>query len=223
MNTLFLENITKGYTNMSFPVLKSVSFNFRAGCSYAITGKSGIGKTTLLNIIATMIRPDEGRMLFNDTDLLSCREKEIAVFRNKVIGYIAQGSNIINDITAEENIEIPLYYSGRRFNHNERKKRILSVASALEIETLLQQTAGKLSGGERKRVAIARALINAPLIVAADEPTEGLDAETKEVVLNSLFRKAHSERILIVATHDKAVAEKCDVILQIKNGELVRV
>ena len=155
-------------------VLQGASFSFQDGVFYAIIGKSGCGKTTLLHILGGLDVPDQGKVLLDGVDLFGLSRRERAILRRRRMGFIFQSYNLLQEHTAWENIAMPYILDGKRVD----QKRLNEVCSTLEIEKLLHKYPVQLSGGEQQRIAIARAMIHNPSIIFADEPTGNLDPQT---------------------------------------------
>ncbi len=213
------ENLTRSLPLGGVPVniLNGVSFRVTRGEWIALTGPSGSGKSTLLGLIAGLDTPNSGRIIIDGTDITDLDEGALAALRNQKIGIVFQAFNLIPTLTAQENVELPLYVrSGRG-----------AVAQAREMLDLVGLRArrnhrpNQLSGGEQQRVAIARALVTHPALLVADEPTGNLDSKTGAQVLD-LFEQLHRELgiTLIIATHDPQVAGRADRGLHLVDGRL---
>ncbi len=215
------ENVSRTLSlgSTPIPVLNHLSFSIEKGEWVALMGPSGSGKSTLLGIIAGLDTPDEGRLSIDGQDITHMKEDQLARLRNEKIGVVVQSFNLIPTLTAQENVEVPLYV------HPDHRN--LSVQARLMLERVGLGQRGnhqphQLSGGEQQRVAIARALVTRPALLVADEPTGNLDSKTGEQILN-LFTQIHQEmRItLIVATHDPAIARRADRVIHLKDGVIV--
>ncbi|MBO4787449.1 MAG: ABC transporter ATP-binding protein [Lachnospiraceae bacterium] len=220
---LTVENVSKTYTKgkTRTEALKKVSFSVNEGETIAVIGESGAGKSTLLNLLGLIDEPSEGTYFVRGKDTSLMSDKDKALLRNKEFGFILQEYGLVDYLTVEENISIPLEYSDEKPDRKERGKRIRSILETLGIKDKLKEQAGMLSGGQRQRVAIARALINNPGIVLADEPTSALDEKTKSEMIEMLLRfQKESGSMLIVVTHDSAVAERMGRTLRFENGTL---
>lgn len=181
--------------------LKGVDIEIHKGDFMLIIGKSGSGKTTLLHCLAGMIRPTAGHIYFNDEDITQYSDELLTEYRRKKIGIVYQNLNLIDWLTVEENIEVPMIIAHK--NKTERKKRVDELLDYFDIKRYKQQFPSFLSGGEQQRVAVAVALANEPKVILADEPTGNLDRENAEKVYH-LFEKLNKERgvTIILATHD---------------------
>ncbi len=221
---LNLKNISKSYEvgNSKIEVLNDLSFELPRGTSIAVTGSSGIGKSTLLNIIGTIDRPDSGTYHFAQRDVLSFNDENIASFRNKNIGFVFQAMYLLQEFTALENVIIPALIAKVRMK--EAEERAMNLLKDFELENRRDHKPSQLSGGERQRVAIARAIVNRPMLLLADEPTGNLDERNSEIVINILseLNKDH-DLSLILVTHNIHLAKKMDVVYSLEKQHLKRV
>ena len=217
-NMIQLENIHKSFGELE--VLKGVDLQVAKGEVVSIVGASGAGKSTLLNIMGSLMQPSGGRVLINGTDIFALGAKELAVFRNRQIGFVFQFHHLLPEFTALENVMIPAFIAGRS------KSDVETAAKALLADLGLADRIGhkpsELSGGEQQRVAIARALINNPSVLFADEPSGNLDSKTKEELHKLFFtlRDKYGQTIIIV-THDPDLAKMCDRSLYMVDGQFV--
>ena len=204
-------NITKALNGISFQVVK--------GEFLGIMGSSGSGKTTLLNCLATIIKPTDGSIQMQEKDLGQLKGNQLADYRGKEIGYLFQNFELLDNLTAKENILLPL--SLHKVDANESKVRLELLSQYLDISELLDKFPSQLSGGQRQRVAAARALILDPKIVFADEPTGALDSKNATILMQKLseMNKVEETTILMV-THDSVAASFCNRILFIQDGKL---
>lgn len=200
----------KNYLN----VLKGINLEVYKGEIAAIVGKSGAGKSTLLHILGTLDRPDSGQFLFEDKDVFSFSDKQLAEFRSNKIGFIFQFHHLLPEFTALENVQIASLISG-----NKSKENSVNILNEVGLKDRTNHKPSELSGGEAQRVAIARALINSPKIILADEPTGNLDTENAEAIINLIFelRNKYNQTYLIV-THNEEFAQRCDRIIKISDG-----
>ncbi len=199
-------------------VLKGINLNILKEEIVAIVGKSGAGKSTLLHILGTLDKPESGKVLFESEDVFLKKEKQIAEFRSRKIGFIFQFHHLLPEFTAIENVMIPSMISGTM-----DKARAEEVLTEVGLKNRLEHKPSELSGGEAQRVAIARALINSPKLVLADEPTGNLDSENADAVIDLIFdlRKKYKQTFVIV-THNEEFANKCDRIIKLHDGKVVQ-
>ena len=199
-------------------VLQGASFSFQDGVFYAIIGKSGCGKTTLLHILGGLDVPDQGKVLLDGVDLFCLSRRERAILRRRRMGFIFQSYNLLQEHTAWENIAMPYILDGKRVD----QKRLNEVCSTLEIEKLLHKYPVQLSGGEQQRIAIARAMIHNPSIIFADEPTGNLDPQTAGTTV-ALLKKVVKQfgTTLVLVTHDMEIAAESQETIRIEEGQIV--
>ena len=201
--------------------LDEASLNIRPGEFVSIIGPSGSGKSTMMNIIGCLDSPDSGEYHLNGQPIESYSENELATIRSKQIGFIFQNFNLIGNLTAEENVELPLTY--QRVPKAVRHER---VAEALEMVGLSGRSGhrpNELSGGQQQRVAIARALATKPSLFLADEPTGNLDSKTGDEIM-ALFHKLHDQgNTIVIITHDEGVARQAERIIRIRDGHVTEV
>lgn len=220
-----LENVKKIYNQNkanAFMALKGVSMIIRDGELVAIVGKSGAGKSTLLHILACIDNYEEGEYSLDTTLVKDLSEKELAVIRNEKIGLVMQDYALVEDFTALENVMLPLDFAvGKtRKNKMERKQMAKSALEAVDMWEFADKPVSNMSGGQKQRVAIARAIVNQPTIILADEPTGALDSVNADAIMG-VFEKLNAEgKTVIIVTHDKEVAERCDRIIEIYDGKL---
>lgn len=213
-----IENIRKIYKvgNQEVRALDGVDININKNEYVAIMGPSGSGKSTLMNILGCLDTPTSGLYVLNGTDVSKMKDSELAVVRNKEIGFIFQSFNLLPRYTALDNVALPLIYSGES-----RKQRDIKATDALtkvELSDRMHHKPNELSGGQRQRVAVARALINDPSIILADEPTGNLDSKTS-IEIMKLFQKIHqSGNTIIVVTHEEDIAKHAARIIRLKDG-----
>lgn len=204
-------NITKALNGISFQVVK--------GEFLGIMGSSGSGKTTLLNCLATIIKPTDGTIQMQEKDLGQLKGSQLADYRGKEIGYLFQNFELLDNLTAKENILLPL--SLHKVDANESKVRLELLSQYLDISELLDKFPSQLSGGQRQRVAAARALILDPKIVFADEPTGALDSKNATILMQKLSEMNQvEETTILMVTHDSVAASFCNRILFIQDGKL---
>lgn len=199
-------------------ILKGIDFQIKSGEFVSIVGPSGSGKSTLLGIIAGLDNPTTGQVLIDGVDITRMSEGRLAVVRNNKIGMVFQAFNLIPTLTAQENVEVPLYVGKHKGSPSERSRELLGLVG---LTHRLNHRPNQLSGGEQQRVAIARALATDPAFVIADEPTGNLDAKNGENILN-LIRELRQQtgKTFIIATHDPVVASHADYAIRIVDGQI---
>jgi len=210
-----VKDLVKKYNGRS-TVLDGISFVVREGEFVTIYGKSGCGKTTLLNILGGLDRPTSGSVAVDGERLEKLSEDRLAKMRLDKIGFVFQDFNLLMDLTVTENVALPLRFSRKRDNG-----RVNALLDEFEIRHIADETANKISGGEAQRTAIARAMMNEPRIILADEPTGNLDSENTDNVMEmfSLVRKEFKATI-ILATHDKELATHATSRLFLEAGKI---
>jgi len=214
--SLVLDQVDKSYAGATrVEVLRQVSFGLEKGQSMAVVGPSGAGKSTLLHILGTLDRPDAGSVRLDGEDPFALDEKETARFRNRRIGFVFQDHHLLPQYDALENVLLPTLAFG---GDDEARSRARDLLEAVGLGHRLDHRPAALSGGERQRVAVARALINRPALVLCDEPTGNLDGETASAVADLLFGLHGDDRILIIVSHDPALAARCDRRLELRDG-----
>lgn len=223
MYPIELKKVTKSFKNASgngeLLILDSIDLCPQVGKATAIIGKSGTGKSTLLQIAGGLETPTSGSVYCNGTDLGTLNDSRKSLIRNRNMGFVFQNNMLLEDFTALENVMIPAMISGKR--KKECMDRALELLAKLGLSDRLDHLPGQLSGGERQRVAICRALMNSPDIVLADEPTGSLDEENAREVENMLFDIVRSEnKTLLLVTHNIDFANRCDVVYRLKNRVL---
>lgn len=215
--------ITKSYgkNKISIKALNQINLKINNGEMVAITGPSGSGKSTLLNILGLIDRPSTGSYILESikTDIL--RDKEIAALRNKKFGFIVQDFALIEEYTVFQNIEIPLIYSYEKLNKEIRKEKVREVLKLVNLNERLNTKCNELSGGQRQRIAICRAIINNPDVILADEPTGALDSKTSLEIMNIFLELNKKGKTIIIITHDEKIANYCNRILELKDGQII--
>lgn len=209
------KNITKSYGDLQ--VLKGIDLEINKGEIISIVGPSGAGKTTFLQILGTLSRPDSGQVLFNDKDIIKFKDKQLAAFRNNNIGFVFQFHHLLPEFTALENVCIPAFIGKQSKDKAEKKAK--EILNFLRLDHRIDHKPKEMSGGEQQRVAVARALINEPSVIFADEPSGNLDSENKTELHNLLLslRDKFNPAIVIV-THDDDLAKIADKKLTMKDG-----
>ena len=203
------ENLRHSFTEGSqkTEVLKGVSLQVCAGETTAVVGPSGCGKSTLLYLLGLLDRPESGKIFLNNSEVSGSSDQEKTALRNSSIGFIFQFHFLIKELTAIENVALPLRKSG--ICEKEAQERSLAVLEKLGLGSKAQRFANKLSGGEQQRVAIARAMVNSPSLILADEPTGNLDTENSENVFAVIQELAESENLgVLIVTHNSELASK---------------
>lgn len=199
-------------------VLQGVDWSIDDGESIAVMGRSGTGKSTLLNLIGGLDRKYKGAITVNGLSLEKLSDKELTRFRNESIGLVFQSFHLMDQLTSEENVMLPTWFSGRKGDFRQKACELLERVGLAEK---IGKNPNRMSGGEKQRIAIARALIMEPKILLCDEPTGNLDEQTSEEILE-LFKQLHKEEgiTLIMVTHDRRIAEATQKVMVLRNGLL---
>ena len=217
-----IENVTKIYNHKrsnEFEALHSVSAEIQDGELVAIIGRSGAGKSTLLHILACIDSYQEGEYSIDGTLIKDLSERQYAKIRNEKIGMVMQDFALVEDFTALENVMIPLNFSKKKIKG--KKEKAFAALKSVGIEELAKKPCNKLSGGQKQRVAIARAIVNEPSMILADEPTGALDTKTSAEIMELLKALNKQGRAVVIVTHDMSVAEQCERIIEISDGNIV--
>ena len=222
MSLLEANGVKKIYTTRfggnKVEALKNVTFSIDKGEYAAIMGESGSGKTTLLNILASLDKPTEGSVVLDGKNLSEIKGSQIATFRRDNIGFVFQEFNLLDTLTIEDNIYLPLVLAGK--NHKEMNSRLMPIAERLGITQILKKYPYEISGGQKQRAAVARALITNPKLIFADEPTGALDSKATDELL-SLFELINGfGQTILMVTHSVKAASKAKRVLFIKDGEV---
>ena len=218
-NYIELKNLTKNYSDQNkINVLKSLNFKFKIGKIYSLVGPSGSGKSTLLNILSLIDRPSKGNLIFNNKKINFNNKNENDQIRSHNFGLIYQEKNLLNDFTAEENINLAGIANGK--SNLESIKLTKKILKKLKLSNRSKHFPSQLSGGENQRIAIGRALINSPKIIIADEPSGNLDNKNAKEFFKLLFNLKSKSRMIIYATHNRYFANLADCRLQLINGKL---
>tara|TARA_B100000902_G_scaffold20469_1_gene24566 strand:+ start:785 stop:1474 length:690 start_codon:yes stop_codon:yes gene_type:complete len=218
MNVIEVKNITKHYLigTQTVEALRGISFGVEQGEFIAIMGPSGSGKSTLMNIIGCLDSPTDGTYHLNNQEVSTLEGDELAVIRNKEIGFVFQNFHLLARNSALDNVMLPLKYAG--VDKVDQLARAKNVISQVGLESRMDHQPSELSGGQQQRVAIARALVNNPSILFADEPTGNLDSQTGYDVMQ-LFHNLHQQgQTIILITHEKEVAAEAQRTIFIKDG-----
>ncbi|AUB51625.1 MULTISPECIES: ABC transporter ATP-binding protein [Enterococcus] len=215
-----IKNVTKVYgksNEKQTQALNGISFSVEKGEFIGIMGASGSGKSTLLNILSTLDKPTSGTIHINQADVTKLKGNQLADFRAKEIGFIFQDFNLLENLTAQENIAVPLSLQGVK--PKEIKKKVNAVAERLSISHILDSYPAKISGGQKQRVAAARALVTQPTILLGDEPTGALDSKSAKDLLDTMEELNTNDKVsILLVTHDAFSASYCQRILFIKDG-----
>lgn len=200
--------------------LDDVSLSIKEHEFVAIIGQSGCGKSTFMNMLGCLDRPDSGEITLDGTDILKCKEKELSVIRNKKIGFIFQQFHLLPKLSALENVELPLIYQG--MPTKKRREKAVKALKVVGLEKRMNHKPNQLSGGQQQRVAIARALVGEPSLILADEPTGNLDSRSgKEIMM--LLHNLHEEgNTIVLITHDNNVAMEAPRQVQISDGKIIK-
>ena len=196
--------------------LKGINFSVKAGEFIAIMGPSGSGKTTLMNIIGCLDSPSSGEYFLNGNLVNDLDEDQLALIRNKEIGFVYQSFHLLAKNSALDNVLLPLKYAGK--DPKESHKRALEVLDAVGLSDRVDHGPSELSGGQQQRVAIARALVNKPSIIFADEPTGNLDSKTEADVMKLFKDLNDTGQTIILITHEQEIADKCKRVISIRDG-----
>ena len=218
-----LENIHKVYDSGEVKVhaVRGVSIEIQKGEFVALMGASGSGKSTLMNLLGCLDRPTEGRYLLDGTDVSNLNRNELADIRNKKLGFVFQGFNLLSRTTALENTELPMLYGNRGTTRRQMRDRALHCLNIVGLGNRADHFPSQLSGGQQQRAAIARGLVNEPQVLLADEPTGNLDSKTSIEVMG-VFQKLNQEGItILMVTHELDIARYCKRNLILRDGELV--
>jgi len=219
MALIEVRNLSKVYGEGEAKVeaLKNINLNIEQGEFVVIIGASGSGKSTLLHLLGGVDKPTDGEVILKGQSIYSLNEKEISILRRRKIGFVFQFFNLIPVLTAEENIEMPVFLDGEKIN-KEYKEELLKL---LGLENRRNHYPSQLSGGQQQRVSIGRALANKPSVILADEPTGNLDSKNSKEILELLRYSAKKyKQTLIIITHDLNIAKSADRVLTIADGEI---
>ena len=219
--TIKLADIRKIYTigDSTVAALDGVSIHIKKGEFAAIMGPSGSGKSTLMNILGCLDRPTTGSYILDGEQVAKLSDDDLAITRNKKIGFVFQNFNLLSRISALENVALPLIYAG--VDRTTRLKRATELLTSVGLGERIDHLPNELSGGQRQRVAIARALVNDPRILMADEPTGNLDTKSS-IEIMGLFGELHQQgKTIILVTHEPDIAEYAQRQLTVRDGKIV--
>ena len=219
-NFLNISALSKSYTdnNEKINVLSDLNLTLADNSIVSLLGPSGSGKSTLLHLLALLDKPNSGVIKFNNNDLTSLSDFEMTIYRRNEISIIYQNNNLISDLTALENVAIAnICKSNDKKNANILAKKLLV---DFGLENRVNHFPYQMSGGEQQRVAIARAVINEPKLIFADEPTGSLDQKNADLVLDYLFKLRKKNRLILIATHNRDLANKTDLRLTLSDGNV---
>lgn len=220
--TAVLRGITKHYYKPDGTILvealRGIDLEIPSGQYCAIMGSSGSGKSTLMNVLGCLDRPTSGQYLLEGLDVATLDDTELSRARGRRIGFVFQAFNLISELTIVENVEVPLFYQG--IPRAERLRRAVERLELVGLADRLGHRPSELSGGQQQRVAIARSLVTDPAILMADEPTGNLDTKTGNAILE-LIDELHAQGLtIIMVTHDDAVADRCQRVVRLTDGEI---
>ena len=223
-SSISVQDLTKVYDlgEIQVRALRGVTVDIAAGEFVAVIGPSGSGKSTFMHILGCLDRPTQGRYLLDGHDVSTLSRNALADVRNKKIGFVFQGFNLLSRTTALDNVELPLLYNGNGMRGKERRRRAHDALNGGGLSDRAGHHPNQLSGGQQQRVAIARALINQPSILLADEPTGNLDSRTSVEVMG-IFQKLNTERgiTVLLITHEREIAEYGTRIITFRDGKIV--
>jgi len=224
MPVISLQDLRKTYQlgDNTVHALRGVSLDIEAGEFVTITGPSGSGKSTLMHILGCLDRPTGGKMFLNGKDVSDLSRSELADIRNKQIGFVFQGFNLLPRTTAVENVEVPLLYTRPVIPAAERRRRALAALQSIGLGERAEHHPNQLSGGQQQRVAIARALVTNPSVILADEPTGNLDTATSIEVMQLLQDLREKRKItVILITHEPDIAAYGTRVIAVRDGAIV--
>lgn len=222
MSLIEVKNAVKTYQTGedSFNALNGVSLNVEAGEFVAVMGTSGSGKSTFMNMLGTLDKPNSGSYFLDGIDMLSLDADSLAEVRNIKMGFVFQGFNLISRTTALENVELPMIYKG--IPEEERTERAKQALKIVGLEAREDHMPNQMSGGQQQRVAIARAIVNDPPLILADEPTGNLDTKTSIEVMEFFVNlNEQTKKTIILVTHERDIAEYCKRVVRFKDGNII--
>ena len=219
------KNVSKSFGSGAGVVsaVTGVTMTVAGGEFIAIVGRSGSGKSTLMNLLGALERPTGGVIYVDGQDITRLSPSELVHYRGRKVGFVFQSYNLVPNLTAEENVMLPMEFVGR--SRQDRRRRARELLDQVELTGAVQsRKPGKLSGGEQQRVAIARALANKPKLILADEPAGNLDSQTADTIVELLRALAHSQdTTVLVVTHDQSLAKRSDRTFHLADGRLTEV
>lgn len=214
-----LQHIQKSFNQLR--ILQDIQLTIQPKQVTTIVGSSGAGKSTMLHIMGTLLKPDSGKLLINGQDMNQLKESDLAAFRNKHLGFIFQFHHLLPEFTALENVIIPAMIAGD--NSGSTTKRAKELLDYLKLSHRATHKPGELSGGEQQRVAVARALMNQPAYILADEPSGNLDTKNAEDLHQLFFQlKQDMHQTFVIVTHNEKLAQMSDRIITMSDGKIVK-
>ncbi|APP17337.1 MULTISPECIES: ABC transporter ATP-binding protein [Bacillus] len=217
-----LSNVTKSYevAEETFDVLSDVNLVIDKGEYMSIMGPSGSGKSTLMNIIGCLDHPTSGQYHFQGMELSAAKDQELAVIRNRSIGFVFQQFYLLPRLNARRNVELPMIYAG--ISQKERKERAEMALEKVGLADRMKHMPNELSGGQKQRVAIARAIVNEPKLILADEPTGALDSKTSGSIMEQFTKLNEEGTTVVLVTHEEEIAAYTNRIVVVRDGRLVQ-
>ena len=218
---LEVKNLYREYERKNktkFNAVEDISFSLKKGSLTGITGPSGSGKSTLFHLLSGLVKPTSGDIILNDRSICNLNENELSHMRNREIGYIIQGANLIPNLTIIENICLPMAFSSKENNTLERGRKLLK---EFGLENMENEFPANISGGEQKRVSIARTFAQNPSLIIADEPTSNLDDENSIIIMEFFKKMCNEGMTILFSTHEKELLSYADRVLTISKGKCI--